>query len=335
MINLKLSSEITLDMVRVTEAAALTGSLHLGRGDKNRVDQAAVDAMRGALDYLDIKGTVVIGEGEKDKAPMLYVGEEVGSWNENATEIDIAVDPIDGTRSVAYGKPNAISVIAAAERGKISSLPTFYSNKLAVGKELADKLDIDAPVRENLRIAAAALGIKVSELTVSILDRERHYDIIKEIRRVGARIRFVTEGDVASAIATALPESGIDIYMGIGGSPEGVLAAAALKCLGGEIQIKPWPRDEQDKDEMEARGVDFERVFFTDDLVRGDNVIFSATGVTDGSFLKGVRYRRNVAITESIVMRSISRTVRRITAYHDLEFKTVTTKTLGERKLIT
>ena len=326
--------EITLDLVRVTEAAALMASRFLGRGDKEAADQAAVDAMRGMLDYIDMKGKVVIGEGEKDKAPMLYIGEKVGNWKEDAPELDIAVDPIDGTRLVAYGRPNAISVIAAAESGKIAYLPTFYSMKLAVGPELVGKLDINAPIRENIRVAAAILGKDISEFTVVILDRERHRKIIEEVRALGARIKLISDGDIAGVIATAMPESYVDMYIGIGGTPEGILAAAAMRSLGGEIQMKMWPINEEEKKKVEEMGYDLEKVYYTEDLVGGENVIFAATGITDGEFLRGVKYGKHRAITDSIVMRSKTRTVRRIVAYHDLRYKTIPLKSEGERKLI-
>ena len=326
--------EITLDLVRVTEAAALMASRLLGRGDKEAADQAAVDAMRGMLDYIDMKGIVVIGEGEKDQAPMLYIGEQVGNWREDAPELDIAVDPIDGTRLVAYGRPNAISVIAAAERGKISYLPTYYSMKLAVGPELGGKLDINAPIRENIRVAAALLGKDISEFTVVILDRDRHRKIIEEVRTLGARIKLISDGDIAGVIATAMPDSYVDMYIGIGGTPEGILAAAAMRSLGGELQLKMWPRDEEERKKVEEMGYDVDKVYFTEDLVGGDNVIFAATGITDGEFLRGVKYGKHRAITDSIVMRSRTRTVRRIVAYHDLRYKTLPLKSEGETRLV-
>ena len=326
--------EITLDLVRVTEAAALMASRYLGRGDKEAVDQAAVDAMRGMVDYIDMKGIVVIGEGEKDEAPMLYIGEKVGNWKEDAPELDIAVDPIDGTRLVAYGRPNAVSVIAAAERGKIAFLPTFYSLKLAVGPELVGKLDINAPIRENIRVAAAILGKDIHEFTVVILDRERHREMIEQVRALGARIKLISDGDIAGAIATAMPDSYVDMYIGIGGTPEGILAAAALKSLGGELQMKMWPRDEEERKKVEELGCDVDKVYYTEDLIGGENVIFAATGVTDGEFLRGVKYGKHKAITESIVMRSKTRTIRRISAVHDLRFKTIPLKSGGEMKFV-
>jgi len=328
------SREITLDLVRVTEAAALMSSRLLGRGDKNAVDQAAVDAMRGMLDYINMKGKVVIGEGEKDEAPMLYIGEEVGNWGENAPELDIAVDPVDGTRLVAYGRPNAISVIAAAERGKIAYIPTFYSLKLAAGPELKGKLDINAPIRENIRVAAAILGKEISEFTVVILDRERHREIIEKVRSLGARIKLISDGDIAGVIAAAMPESFVDMYIGIGGTPEGILAAAALRTTGGEIQMKMWPTSEDERKNLEKEGWDLEKVYFTEDLVGGEEVIFAATGVTNGEFLNGVKYGKHKAITESIVMRSKTRTIRKIITYHDLRYKTIPLKSEGEVKLV-
>ena len=322
--------EITLDMVRVTEAAALFSSVFLGRGNKEAVDQRAVDAMRGILDLLDMKGTVVIGEGEKDQAPMLAAGEHVGKWNEDDPEVLIAVDPVDGTRLVANGRSNALSVIAATEDGKIAPLPTYYVDKLAVGKELAGNLDIEATPRENLRIAAAILGVNVSELTVTILDRERNHPLVEAVRTVGARIRLINDGDIAAAIATALPDGGTEIYMGIGGSPEAVLAAAALQCMGGEIQVKCWPRDKDEIEKVEKSSFELHAVYGTKDLIDGEEVVFSATGITDGSFLKGVRFTHSQAITDSIAMRSSTRTVRRIRAYHEIAYKTITTKSGGE-----
>ncbi len=321
-----MQKEITLQLIRVTEAAALNASKYLGLGNKELVDQAAVDAMRGMLELVDVKGTVVIGEGEKDKAPMLYVGEEVGNWSENSPEMDIAVDPIDGTRLVANGLPNAIAVMAATEKGKMASLPTFYCQKLACGPELKGKLDINASVRENLKIAAAVLGLDVNEITVVILNRPRHEELIEDIRKVGARIKLISDGDIAAAIATALPQSGVNLYMGIGGSPEAVLAAAALRSLGGEIQVKLRPSNEEKK---KITDLDTDRVYFTDDLAGGENVVFSATGVTDGDLLKGVRYSRNYAVTYTIAMRSKTHTIRKVEAFHDLKHKTIALKSAG------
>ncbi|MFO7882801.1 MAG: class II fructose-bisphosphatase [Kosmotogaceae bacterium] len=326
--------EITLDMVRVTEAAALMSSLYLGRGDKEMVDQSAVDAMRGILDLIDVRGTIVIGEGEKDKAPMLYPGEKVGKWGDDDPAIQIAVDPVDGTRVVANGQPNALSIIAAAENGKVAPLPTHYVEKLAVGKELAGKLDINSSVKKNLLIASKILDIKLSELTITLLNRKRNDFLIEQIRSAGARIRFIEDGDVAGAISTALSESGTNIYMGIGGSPEAVLAAAALLCMEGEIQVKCWPRNKEEINKVKSAGFKLNSTYYTDDLISGDDVIFSATAITDGSFLRGIRYSHHQAMTDSIVMRSSTRTMRKITAYHDLKHKTITTKTGGEKIFI-
>jgi len=327
--------EITLDLVRVTEAASLTSSLYLGFGNKEAVDGAAVDAMRGMLDYMDMKGIIVIGEGEKDEAPMLYIGEHVGCWADDSPELDIAVDPVDGTRLVSYGLPNAVSVMVAAERGKIAYLPTFYSYKLAVGPELKGRLDINASIRENLRIAAAALGVPISEITVVVLNRDRHNPIIEEIRKVGARIKLIGDGDIAAAIATAMPDTGVDIYIGIGGSPEAILAAAAMKTLNGEMQVKLWAKDGAERERFEKEGWNFDKIYYTDDLIGGDDVIFAATGVTDGDFLKGVKFLKGTAITESLVMRSSSATIRKIQTHHDLSRKTIRIKSLnGDEKIL-
>jgi fructose-1,6-bisphosphatase II len=310
-------------------------SLYLGFGNKEAVDGAAVDAMRGMLDYINIKGRVVIGEGEKDEAPMLYYGEKVGMWDEDSIEMDIAVDPIDGTRLVAYGLPNALSVMVGAESDKILSLPTFYSYKLAVGPELKGKLDLNASLKENIKVAAAILGLPISELTVVVLNRERHRKIIDEIREIGARINLIGDGDIAGAIATCMPESGVNMYVGIGGSPEAILAAAALRTLGGEMQLKIWPRDEEERKKINLEEWDLNKTYITEELVGGEDIIFSATGVTDGDFLKGVKYIKGKAITESIVMRTSSKTVRRITTYHDLKKKKIRIKSLdGDEKLI-
>jgi len=245
----------------------------------------------------------------------------------------MAVDPVDGTRLVAHGLPNAISVIVASEKGSIPYIPTFYSLKLAVGPELAGKLDINAPIRENLRVAAAALDMDLSELTVILLNRERHRDMIEEIRSLGARIKLISDGDIAAAIATSLPDPSVNIYIGIGGTPEGILAAAALKSLGGEIQMKPWPTSDEEKENLISGGYDTEKVYTTDDLI-GKNAIFAATGITNGEILRGVRFQKRRAITDSIVMRSATKTIRRITAYHDLDHKTIPLKSSGETQFI-
>ncbi|HPE68447.1 MAG TPA: class II fructose-bisphosphatase [Thermotogota bacterium] len=327
--------ELSLDLVRVTESAALMSSMYLGYGDKEAVDGAAVDAMRGMLDYIDICGTVVIGEGEKDEAPMLFTGEKVGSWQQGMPQVDIAVDPVDGTRLVAYGLANAIAVMVAAQPGTIAPLPTFYALKMAVGPDLKGKLDVNAPLRENIRVAAAALGVPVGEITVVILQRERHRAMIEEIRKIGARTRLISDGDIAGAIATATPGSGVDICFGVGGSPEAILAAAALRTLGGEMQLKLWPLDEKEKQKCVEGGWDLERVFRTQELVGGDHVVFAATGITDGDFLKGVKFVKGKAVTESLAMRSSSATVRKIITTHDLSRKTIRLKSLdGDEKLV-
>ena len=315
--------EIVLELVRVTETAALLAGRCMGMGDKELVDAAAVDGMRGMLSLVNISGRVVIGEGEKDRAPMLYNGERVGTGLVE-DELDIAVDPVEGTRLVADGLPNALSVIVAAARDSLMPVPTFYMHKLAVGQRARDYIDINAPVRENLRVVAAALGKKVRDLTVVILNRPRHADLVREVREAGARIKFIQDGDVAGAISTSVPDTGVDMLMGTGGAPEAVLAAAALKCLGGEIQTKMWVRDAED--EARARAASFEdttQVYTSEDLAKGKSIVFCATGITDGDMLKGVRYNGEHATTDSIVMRARTGTVRRIQTSHDLSKKTL------------
>ncbi|MCR4425678.1 MAG: class II fructose-bisphosphatase [Firmicutes bacterium] len=315
--------EMMLDLVRVTETAALRAGRCMGMGDKNLVDEAAVDGMRGMLSLVNIKGTIVIGEGEKDHAPMLYNGEQVGT-GEDTQEVDIAVDPVEGTSLVANGLPNAISVIVVAQKGSLVPVPTFYMQKIAVGPEARDYIDIDAPVRENLRVVAAALGRKVRDLTVVILNRPRHEELIREVRETGARIKLISDGDVAGAISTALPDTGVDMVMGIGGAPEAVITAAAMKCLGGEIQTKLWIKDEQDAARAREHGFeDLSRVYASDDLAQGTSLIFAATGITDGDMLKGVRFYGSKATTDSIVMRMRTGTVRKIHTIHDLSRKTL------------
>lgn len=318
--------EITLEFIRVTEAAALTASRWMGRGDKNAADQAAVDAMRGMLDLVAISGTIVIGEGEKDQAPMLYIGENVGGGGLSDHKVDIAVDPIDGTTLTSKGLPNAISVIAVGNEGTITSFPSYYTNKIAVGPKAKGCIDINAPVKVNLERVANAYGVRVSELTATVLDRPRHAEIIAQIRETGARIRLISDGDVAGAIATAMEDSGVNILFGIGGSPEATLAAAALKCLGGEIQVKIWPRDDEERRKILDMGYseeDFEQVYQTEDIVKGDSIIFCATGITGGEFLPGVLYEGSLAVTHSVAMRAKTRTVRYVTAHHHLDIKTI------------
>jgi fructose-1,6-bisphosphatase II len=308
---------LALELVRVTEAAAMAAGRWVGRGDKIGGDGAAVDAMRKLIGTVSMRGVVVIGEGEKDQAPMLYNGEEVG--NGDGPECDVAVDPIDGTTLMAKGMPNAIAVLAATERGAMfDPSAVFYMEKLAVGPEAADVVDITAPVAENIRRVARAKHTDVSDVTVCILDRARHADLVKEVRDAGARIHFITDGDVAGAISAARPNTGVDMLMGIGGTPEGIIAACALKCMGGAIQGRLWPKDDAEREKAIAAGHDLDRVLRTDDLVSGDNAFFCATGVTDGDLLRGVHYRSGGCTTQSIVMRSKSGTVRMIDGFHRL-----------------
>ena len=306
---------LALELVRVTEAAALAAARWMGRGDKEAADQAAVDAMRLMLGSVPMDGIVVIGEGEKDKAPMLYNGEEIG--NGQPPVVDIAVDPVDGTTLTAKGQGGALAVVALSERGSMFDPgPCVYMEKIAAGEEARDVLDLDAGVIENLKRLAAVKKTDVADLTVIILDRPRHEQIVKEIREAGARIKFIPDGDVAGAISAAREGTGIDMLIGIGGTPEGVIAASAIKCLGGVIHGRLWPRNEDERDAAVEAGYDLDRVLTTDDLVSGENVFFAATGVTDGDLLKGVRYRRSSAVTHSIVMRSHTGTVRYIEAAH-------------------
>lgn len=319
--------EIMLDMVRVTEAAALMAGRYMGNGDKEKVDGAAVDAMRGMLDLMSVKGTVVIGEGEKDHAPMLYIGEKVGNGHCDL-EVDIAVDPIEGTRLVANGLPNALSILVFAAQGSLAPIPSFYTEKIIVGPEAKGYIDLDAPIRENLRVVAASLGKKVRDLTVAILDRPRHQKMIQEIRELGARICLILDGDVAAGIASCL-NTRIDMVIGIGGATEGVLTAVAVKCLGGDMQVRIWPRDDAEREKIlgmvEER--ELSRIYSADDLAKGESLIFAATGVTDGDLLKGVHYRGNFATTNSIVMRMRTGTVRTIETMHNLNRKTIRSMT--------
>src|SRR5947209_2373351 len=303
-----------MELVRVTEAAAIAGARWLGRGDKEAADQAAVDAMREMLAKIDMDGVVVIGEGEKDEAPMLYNGERVG--NGNPPQVDLAVDPIDGTTLTAKGQPRALAVLAVAERGSMFDPgPCVYMNKIATGPDAAGVIDIDAPVAENLRRIAEAKREDVQDLTVMVVERPRHDDIIKEVREAGARIELVSDGDVAGAIATARPGTGVDLLVGIGGTPEGVIAACALKCLGGAIHARLYPRSDEERQAAIDAGYDIDKVLNTDDLISGE-CYFVATGISDGDLLRGVRYRGEGATTQSIMMRSKSGTVRVITADH-------------------
>jgi fructose-1,6-bisphosphatase II len=308
---------LAMELVRVTEAAALAASRWMGRGDKEGADGAAVDAMRIVLATVPMDGIVVIGEGEKDEAPMLYNGENIGDGSPPLT--DIAVDPIDGTTLTALGRGNALAVIAVSERGSMFDPgPCVYMEKIAAGPDAADVIDVTATSTENLHAVADALGRSVRDVTAVILDRPRHEKLIAEVRAAGARIRLIPDGDVAGAISTAWPDSGADILFGIGGTPEGVIAAAALKCMGGALQGRLWPRNDDERRAAIDAGYDLERVLTTDDLVKSDNCFFAATGITDGELLRGVHYDSRGATTQSLVMRSKSGTVRRIDARHRL-----------------
>ncbi len=305
-----------LDLVRVTETAAMAAARWQGRGDKEAADQAAVDGMRAHLTTIDLDGVVVIGEGEKDDAPMLFNGERVGSGR--GPKVDIAVDPIDGTRLTALGLPGALSVIAVSERGSMYAPGSLvYMDKIAVGPEAAGMIDLDAPVERNLKRVAKAKGDDVNDLTVIILDRPRNAHYIAAVRKAGARIRLIQDGDVSAAIATARPEAGIDLLLGIGGSPEAVLAAAALRCMGGEMQCRLWPRDESEKRWARDNGLDLDQVMDTEDLVGGDNVFFAATGVTTGEFLRGVEFHGDTGVTHSVMMRSRTGSIRYMDAFHN------------------
>jgi len=311
---------LALEAVRVTEAAALAASRLVGRGDEKEADRAAVDAMRQALNSLQITGTVVIGEGERDEAPMLYIGEQVGA---GGPEIDIALDPLEGTTITAKGGPNALAVIAMTDKGGFLNAPDVYMEKLAVGPDIpASILDLDAPPGDILKKVAKAKDAKVEDLLVCILDRPRHEPIIKAVREAGARIMLIQDGDVSAVIATTTPESGIDVYIGTGGAPEGVLAAAALQCTGGHILGRLVFRNKEEIARAEKWGIkDLKQVYATSDLAKSDNVMFAATGVTDGAMLKGVHRTPGAAVTHSIIMRSKSGTVRKIEAYHNFTRK--------------
>lgn len=312
--------ELALEFVRVTEAAALATGRLMGRGDKIAADNAAVVAMRHAFDTVYIDGVVVIGEGEMDEAPMLYIGEKVGAGT--PPQVDVAVDPLEGTNLVAKGLPNALSVLAVAPRNGLLHAPDIYMDKIAVGPRAAGHIRLDASVEENMRKVAAVLNKKLEDMVAIILDRPRHEHIIKELRRLGARVKLISDGDVSAAMATAIEDTGVDILFGIGGAPEGVLAAAALKCLGGEMQGRLVPEDEEDRARIRTMGLaDPEQLLTMDNLIRDNDVIFSATGITDGDFLQGVRYAGNCATTHSVVMRSTTGTIRFIKATHRLDLK--------------
>jgi fructose-1,6-bisphosphatase II len=309
---------LALELVRVTEAAALAAGRFMGRGDKIAADGAAVNAMRLVLQTVDVKGVIVIGEGEKDNAPMLFNGEDVG--NGGGPEVDVAVDPIDGTRPLAFGRTNSLATVAIAPRGAMFDPgPFVYMNKLAVGPEAKGKIDIEASIADNLRAVAQAKNKDVKDLTTIILDRPRHEEMIGQIRKVGARIRIIPDGDVAAALMAAWPDSGVDVLIGIGGTPEGVLAACALRAMGGEIQGKLYARDEAELRRGRDAGYDFDRILTMDDLVSSEDVFFAATGITDGELLKGVRYFGHGARTDSLVVRGQTGTVRQIIATHSLD----------------
>ena len=316
--DVKPDRNLALELVRVTEAAAMGAGRWIGRGEKESADQAAVDAMRLMLDTVEMDGIVVIGEGEKDEAPMLYNGERVGSGH--GPQVDVAVDPLEGTRLTALGQPNAIAVIALAERGTMF-FPgaAVYMNKIAVGPEAADAIDIDAPAAENVQRVAKAKGCRAGDVSVVVLDRPRHEQLIAELRGVGARVQLIPDGDVAPAIAASQGGAGVDMLIGVGGTPEGVIAACAVKSFGGALQGKLWPRDDDERQALVDAGLDHDRVLTTDDLVAGEALFIAATGVTTGAQLRGVRYTTDGAVTESLVIRSRSGTVRRIEATHAFE----------------
>lgn len=311
----KMQRNLGFELVRVTEAAALACARWMGRGDKNAADQAAVTAMRYVLGSVDMDGIVVIGEGAKDKAPMLYINEHVGSGV--PPRVDVAVDPIDGTRLLSQGLPNALSVVAIAERGSLYHTDLVYMNKIAVGPAARGAIDITASIAANLKNIAKAKGYQIEDLSVAVLDRPRHEPLIREIRQAGARIKLILDGDVAGAIMTATKGTGVDVLVGIGGAPEAVVAACALKCLGGEIQCQLWPRDDTERELARKQGLNLERVLSVDDLAKSDDIFFAATGITDGELLRGVRYFAHGAKTHSLAMRSHSGTVRSVEATHN------------------
>ena len=313
-----LDRNIAMELCRVTEAASLAAGRWMGRGNKNALDQAAVNAMRDRLRVIQMDGVVVIGEGEKDEAPMLYIGERIGNGQE--PKVDVAVDPVDGTTLLSKGLPNAVSVVALAEQGTMYYPPGIvYMEKLAVGPAGKGVCSLKMTVEENIESLAAAKGEGVDDLTVVVLDRPRHQELIERIRATGARIKLISDGDVAGGIMPSLPDTGVDMLMGVGGSPEAVLTAAALKCLGGDIHCKLWPRNDDERAQAERLGLALDQVLTIDDLVRGNDVFFSLTGVTDGELVKGVHYFPHGATTETLVMRSRSGTVRRIQAVHNFE----------------
>jgi fructose-1,6-bisphosphatase II len=310
---------LSMELVRVTEAAALASARWMGRGMKNEADDAATTAMRNVLNTVPMKGTVVIGEGEMDEAPMLYIGEKLGTGV--GPEVDIAVDPVEGTNIVASGGWNALAVLAIADRGNLLHAPDMYMDKIAVGPEAVGQIDINAPVIDNLRAVAKAKNKDIEDVVATILNRPRHEKIIHEIREAGARIKLINEGDVAGAINTAFDHTGVDILFGSGGAPEGVIAAVALKCLGGELQGKLLPQSDEEVERCEKMGVDYTRTLLMEDLVKGDDAIFAASGITDGELLKGVQFKGTYGTTHSLVMRAKSGTVRFIEGQHSLKKK--------------
>ncbi len=316
--NQPIERNIAMELVRVTEAAAMAAAQHLGKGDKNLVDGAAVNAMRNVLGFVRMDGIVVIGEGEKDEAPMLYIGEKIGDGSD--PKVDIAVDPVDGTTLTSRGLSGAISVVALSARGTMHCPRSLvYMNKIATGPDARDCIDIDAPPAENIRRVAAAKNKKISEITVVVLDRPRHEQLLTDIRNAGARVKLISDGDVSAAIEAALPESEVDILMGVGGTPEAVLSAAAIRCVGGCIQCKGWPRNEKEAQDAIDKGEDLKKVYTTEDLVSGEDVFFAATGVSTGNLLKGVHYFSGGATTQSIAMRGRSGTMRWVDARHNFE----------------
>lgn len=320
--SVRMDRNLALNLARVTEAAALSSARFLGRGDKNAADQAAVDAMRRMFDTVNIDGVVVIGEGEIDEAPMLYIGEQIGIAGEDSLKVDIAVDPLDGTNSIAYGRADAVSVVAIAPRGHMLHAPDTYMRKIAVGPKAAGVIDINKSVEENVIAVAKALEKDVSEITITMLDRPRHDDYVASIRKLGARIRMINDGDVIAAINTCFEDTGIDMLLGIGGAPEGVITAAALKCMGGDFQGVLHPVTDEQKRRCVEMGADLNKVYRIDDLVKGDEVVFAATGVSYGALLQGVKYlENNIATTHTLLLRAETGTIRFIETSHKLDLK--------------
>jgi fructose-1,6-bisphosphatase II len=330
--DMPMERNIAMELVRVTEAAAMSAARYFGQGDKNMVDQSAVNAMRNVLGFVRMDGIVVIGEGEKDEAPMLYIGEKIGDGSE--PKVDIAVDPVDGTSRTAKGLPGALSVVALSARGTMHGpLNLVYMNKIVTDAEAKDVIDIDAPVAVNIRRVAAAKSKSIADITVVVLDRPRHEKLLEDIRKAGARVKLISDGDISAAIEAALPDTSVDMLMGVGGTTEGVLSAAAIRCIGGCIQCKGWPRNKKEKQMAIDKGEDLKKVYCTEDLVSSDDVFFAATGVSTGDLLKGVRYFSGGAFTQSIAMRGRSGTMRWIDARHNFKKleKLDTTKYLKER----